>query len=433
MTAYAGKGMAGGGAQRSRSAGDLAVRLLTLTVVLDYADRSTLGAVAPAVRVDLHLNLAELGYLGAAFGLVGGIATVFAGILVDRVPRMRLLAVSAALWSVAMVATGSAQSLLWLLLARGSLAVVLATVGPAYPAIVGDAVPLARRGRALATIDSGQLLGGALGVGIGATAVLLLSWRWAFWVLALPAFVLARSFWRAAEPPRQGRTGDDVVGLRRVAHRLWRTPTAVRVLLSGAAASYYLAGASAFSVIFAVARYSVSTPVADLALLALGIGGLAGILGGGRWSDVLSSSGRGAARLRWTGWGYVLAALLWLPSLLVTSLLLALPFLVLGSMALAATIPALDAVRVDVIPPGLRGRTESVRTVARVLAEGAAPLVFGLVASAHGGDNGGLQLAFLATLPGLVIAGAVLLLAARTYDADRARVVEEFAVRPQSS
>ncbi len=185
---------------------------------------------------------------------------------------MRLLAVSAALWSVAMVATGSAQSLLWLLLARGSLAVVLATVGPAYPSILGDAVPLARRGRALTTIDSGQLLGGALGVGVGATAVLLLSWRWAFWVLALPAFVLSRSFWRAAEPPRQGRPGDDVVCLRRVAHRLWRTPTAVRVLLSGAAASHYLAEASAFSVIFAVTRYSVSTPVADLDLLALGVG-----------------------------------------------------------------------------------------------------------------------------------------------------------------
>jgi len=137
--------------------------------------------------------------------------------------------------------------------------------------------------------------------------------------------------------------------------------------------------------------------------------------------------------LRWTGWGYLLAVLLWLPSLLVTTLLLALPFLILGSMALAATIPALDAVRVDVIPPGLRGRTESVRTVARVLAEGAARLVFGLTASAHGGDNGGLQLAFLTTLPGLVIAGAVLLLAARTYDADRARVVEKFAVRTQDS
>lgn len=403
---------------------DVAVRLLTVTVVLDYADRSALGAVAPAVRHDLHLNLADLGYLGAAFGLVGGIATVGAGVLVDRTPRMRLLAVSALLWSVAMLATGAARSLLWLLLARGSLSVVLATVGPAYPSLVGDAVPLVRRGRALARIDSGQLIGGAIGVAMGAAAVLLLSWRWAFWVLALPALGLAWRYWRAVEPERHGRAVDDEITLRQVARRLWRTPTVAQVLLSGAAASYYLAGAGAFSVVFAVARYSVSTPMADLALLALGAGGLAGIWAGGRWSDALSNSGRGAGRLRWSGCAYGAAALLWLPSLLVHSLLVALPFLIAGAMALAATIPALDAVRVDVIPPRLRGRMESVRTMVRVAAEGAAPLVFGVVASSHGGADGGLQFAFLLTLPGLVVAGVVLLLAARSHDRDKARAGE---------
>jgi predicted MFS family arabinose efflux permease len=399
----------------------VAVHLLTLTVVLDYADRATFGAVTPAVRGDLHLNLVDLGYLGAAFGLVGGAATVVAGLLVDRAPRMRLLAVSALLWAIAMIATGAAQTLLWLLLARGALAVVLATVGPAYPSLVGDAVPAARRGRALATIDSGQLVGGAVGVGVGAAALLLLSWRWAFWALALPSLVLAWRYWVAAEPERRGRPADEGVSIWHVARRLWHTPTAVQVLLSGAVSSYYLSGAAAFSVVFAVARYSVSTPVADLALLALGVGGLAGIWAGGRLSDLLSNTGRGAARLTWSGCAFAASAFLWLPPLLLHSLGPALPFLVLGAMALAATIPALDAVRVDVIPSRLRGRTESVRTVVRVAAEGTAPLVFGYVAASYGGDDTGLQRAFLLTLPGLVIAGGLLLFAARTHDADRAR------------
>ncbi len=194
------------------------------------------------------------------------------------------------------------------------------------------------------------------------------------------------------------------------------------MLVASAAGSYYLAGASAFSVVFAVARYDVSTPVADLALLTLGLGGLGGILFGGRLSDSLARRGRGASRLRWSGVGYLLAALFWLPSLLVHSLPSALPFLLLGAVALAATIPALDAVRVDVVAPGLRGRVEAARTVVRVVAEGAAPLVFGLLAGAQGGPDRGLQLAFLLALPGLVAAGLLLWAAARTHDADRESV-----------
>lgn len=400
------------------------VSVLTVLVVLDYADRSALGAVAPALRDDLGLSLADLGYLGAAFGLVGGIATLVAGALVDTVPRLRMLAVSALTWSVAMVATGAAQTLLWLLLARACLAVVLATVGPAYPSLIGDAVPAGRRARALSRVDSGQLIGGVLGVALGAVAVALFSWRWAFFVLAVPALLLARRLAATPEPPRRGDERDAALPLAAVAHRLWHTPTVVLVLLAATAGSYYLAGASAFATIFAVARYSVSVPVADLALLAIGVGALVGIVLGGRFSDALSAHGRGASRLTWSAAGYVITAVAWLPSLLVHSLLLALPFLVVGSAALAATIPALDAVRVDVVPPRMRGRAEAVRTFVRALAEGGAPLVFGLVAAHHGGDDEGLQLAFLLTLPGMVATAGLLLVARRTHDRDRQPVAE---------
>ncbi len=399
------------------------VTVLTVVVVVDYADRAALGAVAPALKDDLGLDVAELGYLGAAFGLVGGLATLVAGALVDRVPRLRLLALSALAWSVAMVATGSAESLGWLLVARGALAVVLATVGPAYPSLVGDAVPPAERGRALGLIGSGQLLGGAIGVGLGALCVSLLSWRWTFWLLALPGLGLVVWLLRTPEPERRGSLADQQVSMSQVARRLWATPTALWVLLAGSVGSYYLASASAFSTLFAVAHYDVSTAVADLALVALGVGAVLGIALGSRTSDRLSLEGRESTRLVRAGQGYLLTAVLWLPALLVTSLAAALPFLVLGSAALAATLPTLDAVRIDVVPAGLRGRTEAVRTLVRAVAEGGAPLVFGLVARGVGEDDRGLQVAFLTALPALVAAGGVLLLARRSYDVDRSRLL----------
>jgi len=151
----------------------------------------------------------------------------------------------------------------------------------------------------------------------------------------------------------------------------------------------------------------------------LGVGAVGGIALGSVLSDRLMARGQGRRRLSLAAGGYLLTAACWLPALLVHSLAQALPMLILGSAALAATIPALDAVRIDVVPPQARGRTEAVRTLFRAVAEGGAPLAFGVVAAAHGGNDTGLQLAFLITLPGLVATAGLLMIAARSYDADR--------------
>jgi len=161
--------------------------------------------------------------------------------------------------------------------------------------------------------------------------VALLSWRWAFWLLALPALLVAPRFWRSAEPPRQS-SPDQQVGLVVVARRLRHTPTAVRVMMATTVGNYYLAGASAFSTLFAVARYHVSTTTADFALVALGVGAVGGIALGSVTSDRLESNGTGGRRLYLAAVGYVLTALFWLPALLVHSLAAALPFLIVGQL-----------------------------------------------------------------------------------------------------
>src|SRR5919201_1618970 len=82
------------------------MRLLLVAVALDYADRGMLGGVAPSVRADFHVSNTQLGLAAAIFSLVGGIATLPAGVLTDRVRRTRLLGVSVMAWSVAMAASG---------------------------------------------------------------------------------------------------------------------------------------------------------------------------------------------------------------------------------------------------------------------------------------------------------------------------------------
>ena len=64
-----------------------------------------------------------------------------------------------------------------------------------------------------------------------------------------------------------------------------------------------------------------------------------------------------------------------------TSLAVALPFLALAGCPDAAPIAPLEAARLDVVHPQLRGRAESARMIARVVAQAAAPLLFGLLSS----------------------------------------------------
>jgi predicted MFS family arabinose efflux permease len=396
------------------------VTLLSVLVAIDYADRTSLGAIAPDLRDDLGISAAELGLVGGAFSVVGGLAALIAGALVDRVPRLRLLGFSALAWSVAMLATGVAQNLLWLLLARASLGIVLATVGPAYPSLVGDVETEDRRSVALGRIAIGQLLGGAAGIALGAASVHFLDWRATFLVLAAPAVVVAVLLLRTAEPMRTEHH-DDQPPWGAVVRLLLHTPTVLAVLLSASVGNYYLAGSNLYAVSFAKAHYGVSTAVADIAILVLGAGAVLGIVWGSRLSDRLVALGAPAARLRRCAQAYVVTALAWLPALLVPQLLVALPFLVVGSAALAATLPVLDAVRVDLIPAPMRGRAEAVRTVLRAGVEGLAPLLFGVITDVIGNDDRGLQVSFLTALPSIVAAGWLLQRASHTYDADAAR------------
>lgn len=67
-------------------------------LALDSADKATVGAAATQLRGALGIGNSELGLLAAVTSVVGALATVPIGMLVDRVNRTRLLATAIALW-----------------------------------------------------------------------------------------------------------------------------------------------------------------------------------------------------------------------------------------------------------------------------------------------------------------------------------------------
>ncbi len=434
-------------------------RLLTLMLllfVLDFADRTLVGALGPTIKHTFSIDNFQFGLLSAAFVLVGAGATIPIGMLTDRVSRTMVIAIGLVLWTIAVALVGASVSFAMLFVSRLFLGVVAATSGPTVPSLVGDITPAGERAKAMGSVDVGQLIGTGLGFLLPVIITAFVSWRFAFWLLAVWGAFLALAFWRVGEPQRTKGTGpgeekgqeSDVQKAVREAGvkpnplaivtkppeqmSMWeatryvvRVRTDLIVLVTRSFGDYFLAAISAFAVVFATQWYKISQSEANIAILVLGIGALLGVLLLGRFADRMLVRGHPRSRVLLGAAGYLVAPIIFFPAFLTHSIFLAVVLFTLGAFCLAGSIPTLDAVRIDVVIPRLRGRAESIRRVFRTVAEGSAPLATGFLAQ-HllGGGVEGLRAAFLIALPSVFIAGVVLLIALRTYEPDVAAALE---------
>src|SRR6266576_2434653 len=174
-----------GGAERTR-----VIVLLASVLALSSADASTVGASAKPLRNALGISNTDIGLLVTVTSLVGALASLPFGVLADRVRRTWTLGAAIVVWGGAMIWSATVASFGQLLLTRLLLGGVTAAAGPLVASLVGDYFAAAERGRIYGFILAGELAGAGVGFAITGD-VAALSWRAAFVLLALPAFVLA--------------------------------------------------------------------------------------------------------------------------------------------------------------------------------------------------------------------------------------------------
>jgi MFS family permease len=187
--------------------GPARARVITLfagVLALSSAQIATVGAVAPQLEHSLHIGNTKIGLLNSVALLIGAVAVIPVGLLVDRIHRIPILAASILLWSITTLLGAFAHSYSTLLLTRVGLGAVAATAGPAIASLTGDYFPSRERGRIYGYILSGEIAGTAAGFVVSGTLASAFSWRVAFFVLALPGFFLARSLWRTVPEPLRG-------------------------------------------------------------------------------------------------------------------------------------------------------------------------------------------------------------------------------------
>jgi MFS family permease len=180
-----------------------AVVLLACVLALAGADTATVGAAAEPLRRALGISNTDIGLLVTVSSLVGALFSLPFGVLADRMRRTWILGLALLTWGAAMLWSATASSFGQLLLTRACLGAVTAAAGPVAASLVGDWFPGSERGRIYGFVLTGELVGA--GVGFAVTGdIAALSWRAAFVILALPAFVLTWFIFKIPEPVRGG-------------------------------------------------------------------------------------------------------------------------------------------------------------------------------------------------------------------------------------
>ena len=138
------------------------------------------------------------------------------GWLADRYRRPPIIAAAAVVFSAFVFLSGLAVNAFTLFLARLGVGVAKSSNTTVHPSLIADAYPIGIRGRLSgANLGSGLLIGAISPALVGAIATLAGGpdgWRWAFFILGLPALVLAFFALRIPEVPRGQFEMKDVLG-----------------------------------------------------------------------------------------------------------------------------------------------------------------------------------------------------------------------------
>jgi ACS family D-galactonate transporter-like MFS transporter len=177
--------------------------LLSVSVLINYIDRSNLSIAADLIKGELRISDLQLGALLSAFFWTYGCMQIPAGWLVDRFDVKWVFAAGFFLWSAATAATGLMHGFAALIVIRIILGMGESVAFPSYSKILGTYFKEARRGSANAAIIAGLALGPAIGMLVGGTVVGRFGWRPFFLALGLGSLLWLVPW--LAWMPRQAR------------------------------------------------------------------------------------------------------------------------------------------------------------------------------------------------------------------------------------
>ena len=154
--------------------------LLSFSTLINYLDRQALAVVVPELRREMSLSSREYGEITTAFLIAYGAGQLLAGPLIDRLGAGWGLALFTAVWSLAALGHGLAQTAGHLLALRILLGVGEAGNWPAGVKWISERFARSERAFTMGVFDAGSAVGAMLAPPLVAALTLIYGWRVAF-------------------------------------------------------------------------------------------------------------------------------------------------------------------------------------------------------------------------------------------------------------
>jgi MFS family permease len=268
--------------------------VLMVILALNFVDRMALGLLLQDIKSELDLSDTQLGFLsGIAFAFFYSIMGIPIARWADRGNRVAIIALTTALWSVAVALCGVAGSFAQLLLIRIGVAVGEAGCIPPAHSLIADYFSRTERPRAVARYMLGAPLSLLMGLFLAGWINEFYGWRATFMLLGLPGLVLAPLAWLTLREPRREaeraraaladtRSSSVQPSFREAFVTLWRNRTFRYLLLCWSLASFFSNGITLWKPAFFIRSYGLETgEVGTWFAVLYGIGGILGTYWGG--------------------------------------------------------------------------------------------------------------------------------------------------------
>jgi branched-chain amino acid transport system ATP-binding protein len=169
---------------------------------VDELDRTVFGVLGPDIRD--HFGLTNQGFLTlVALTLLGGLLLeIPLAYYADRLPRVRIAVLGAAVWAIFGGFTGLATTILLLVIARSGAGMGRAVVNPTHNSLLPDYYPPVVRADVFGFHRLGNALGAFCGPLLGGLLASWYGWRAPFLIFMIPTLVLVVVGLRLKEPGR---------------------------------------------------------------------------------------------------------------------------------------------------------------------------------------------------------------------------------------
>ncbi len=251
------------------------VAILALAFGVVMLDRMVQLFLGPELVTAFNLTGQQIGLLAAAMSVSWGISSFLFGMVSDQIGRKRVLVPAMVIFSILSCFSGLAPTFEELLICRVLLGLAEGPCFSVIMALVKESSSVDTRGRNIgATNSMGPLVGAAIAPVFATQIAAAFGWREAFFLAAIPGFILAFLVWKfVPEPERANDQSDQSYSKMASLFEVMRYPQLWACFLGAFLLGSWIFSITVFAPLYLTRVQGLSGTTAGFLMAATGLGG----------------------------------------------------------------------------------------------------------------------------------------------------------------